>query len=188
MEKRIEQTYIKFIKALSKLLKEKDYEDISISEICEAADVKRPTFYNNFGDKENFIIQLIRFLYKKRPASLDKNKDFKDYCREFTFYCLSYIEKIRKQNNKPKYKIETSKLYYLCFGEIQRFLKKGYKERAYKDIDPIDEDFFVYRMASRILAFLIFFYNSDISIEEMKKHVNVTMNFHYIWYRFKNNL
>lgn len=142
MEKRIEQTYSKFLKALTKLLKQKDFEDITISEICEEAGVKRPTFYNNFGDKENFVIQITRYLYKKRPAYLDNIKDFKEYCKEFTYYCLKYIEKIRRPNKDNKYKIETSKLYYTFFAEIHTFLKKRYKNRAYPDVDPLDEDFF----------------------------------------------
>lgn len=184
MEKRIEQTYSKFLKALTKLLKEKNYEDISISEICEKADIKRPTFYNHFNDKEDFIVKMVRYLYKQRPASLNDIKDFKTFCKEFTFYCLKYLEKIRNPIKIGEGKIETSELYFVLFKEMHIFLKKRYQSRAYPEVDPADEDFFLYRMSSRIIAFLIFFYNSDTTMEEMKKHVDITMDFHYIWYFF----
>ncbi len=180
MEKRIEQTYSKFLSALTKLLKEKNYDDINISEICEKANVKRPTFYNHFDDKEDFIVKITRYLYKQRPASFENIKDFKTYCKEFTLYCLKYLDKIRTPKKIGSGKIETSKLYYVLFKEIHIFLKKRYQSRAYPDINPADEDFFLYRMSSRIIAFLIFFYNSDITLEEMKRHVNITMDFHYI--------
>ena len=68
MEKRIEQTYDKLLKAITLLLKEKDFEDISISELCKKAKVERPTFYNHFKDKEDFVIQIIRYLYKKKKC------------------------------------------------------------------------------------------------------------------------
>lgn len=180
MEKRIEQTYDKLLKAITLLLKEKDFEDISISELCKKAKVERPTFYNHFKDKEDFVIQMIRYLYKKRNVSIDDIKDFKEYCKAFLIYVLKYIDKIKNPDVKKESKIGTSKLYLLCFKEIHNFLRKRYSTRKYKDIKEEDEEFFVYRMSSRLLASLVYFYNSKISLDEMIQHIDVTLDFHYI--------
>ena len=46
--------------ALLALLKEKDYQDISITELCEKADVTRTSFYRNFKSKEDILFKRVR--------------------------------------------------------------------------------------------------------------------------------
>ncbi len=180
MEKRIEQTYDNLLQAITILLKEKEFEDITISELCEKAKIKRPTFYNHFIDKEDFAVKMFRYLYKKRDTRIDKIQDFREYSKAFCMYVLKYIEKIKNPYIKKENKIGTSKLYLVCFQEMYQFLKKRYNERKYQDIKEEDEDFFIYRMASRLLAAFIYFYNSTIDINDMIKHIDNTLNFHYI--------
>jgi AcrR family transcriptional regulator len=43
--------------AIFNLLKEKEYKDISISELCDKAWVSRCTFYRNYRDMDDIIYQ-----------------------------------------------------------------------------------------------------------------------------------
>lgn len=43
--------------ALIELLKEKDYKDITIKELTDEASVSRQTFYRNFKDKDDILLQ-----------------------------------------------------------------------------------------------------------------------------------
>ncbi len=52
---RIKRTYSQLIAAFLELLKSKSFDEISVSEICEAADVHRATFYKHFNDKYEFL-------------------------------------------------------------------------------------------------------------------------------------
>ena len=56
------ETRTKIIKAAEELFKQKDYEDISIREICQLADISIGAFYRHIGSKEQlfkiFHIQL----------------------------------------------------------------------------------------------------------------------------------
>ena len=52
---RVRRTYKQLIASFLKLLNEKSFDEISISEICEGADVHRATFYKHFEDKTEFL-------------------------------------------------------------------------------------------------------------------------------------
>lgn len=52
---RIKRTYSQLISAFLELLKSKSFDEISVSEICEAANVHRATFYKHFDDKFEFL-------------------------------------------------------------------------------------------------------------------------------------
>lgn len=65
--------------ALLKLLKEKEYKDISISEITTTAQVSRISFYRNFNDKDAIIKEYIHFTLndwnKNHPKTNDHTED-----------------------------------------------------------------------------------------------------------------
>ena len=48
--KRHQKTIAAIDRAFLSLLKEKDLKDISVSELCEKAEVNRSTFYDNYTD------------------------------------------------------------------------------------------------------------------------------------------
>ena len=45
-----------FSDALNELLKQKEFKDISVSELCKLSGVSRQTFYSLFGTKENILL------------------------------------------------------------------------------------------------------------------------------------
>ena len=51
--------------ALIVLMQEKDYHDITITEIAEKADVVRRTFYRNFESKEDVLESYLNVLFQK---------------------------------------------------------------------------------------------------------------------------
>lgn len=56
--------------AIFNLLKEKEYKDISISELCDKAWVSRCTFYRNYNDMDDIIYQ---FFMRKSKKWWDEN-------------------------------------------------------------------------------------------------------------------
>ena len=45
------------------LLKEKNFQDITISDLCKKADISRQTFYSLFKNKENILIYELKQNY-----------------------------------------------------------------------------------------------------------------------------
>ena len=62
---RVSRTKAKLFASFTELLSEKTFEDITISEICSRADVRRATFYKHFSDKYDFLAGLTRQLRLK---------------------------------------------------------------------------------------------------------------------------
>lgn len=52
-----------FLETLERLLQEKSFSKISISELCDASEVSRQTFYSLFGTKENILRYAIAHNY-----------------------------------------------------------------------------------------------------------------------------
>lgn len=60
LDLRVQKTYKALVEAFEGLLHEKEFESISVTEICDAAMIRRPTFYKHFLDKYDFITFFIK--------------------------------------------------------------------------------------------------------------------------------
>ncbi|MGN0149111.1 MAG: TetR/AcrR family transcriptional regulator [Clostridia bacterium] len=85
MDLRIERTYKLLTDALIELLTENDFENITVSEICEKAMVRRATFYKHFGDKYELYAFVVRQLQDefKETHSTDYDRS-----KPQTFYAM----------------------------------------------------------------------------------------------------
>ena len=75
--------------ALFKLMKEKPYARISVSEICKCAGVSRQTFYSLFESKDNVIAYSLERKYCFRPEEHDcccSSMSLEDLCHAYSFY------------------------------------------------------------------------------------------------------
>lgn len=79
---RIIKTKNSLCKALSALLNEKDITEISIADICAAADVNRSTFYKHFESKPDFVSFYISSLMGK-IASIFRSDVFASNSSDF---------------------------------------------------------------------------------------------------------
>ena len=57
---RIQKTYAALTQAFTEMLKVKQFEQITVKELCDAAMVRTATFYNHFSDKYEFADYVIR--------------------------------------------------------------------------------------------------------------------------------
>lgn len=62
LDVRVQRTINTLEKSLLKLGTEKAYDSITVAELCEAAGIRRATFYKHFKDKNDFLL----FTYRKR--------------------------------------------------------------------------------------------------------------------------
>lgn len=57
---RIQKTYAALTQAFTEMLKVKQFEQITVKELCDAAMIRTATFYNHFSDKYEFADHVIR--------------------------------------------------------------------------------------------------------------------------------
>lgn len=60
MDLRVERTYKSLVNAFMELLAQKNFEDISVAELCERAMIRRTTFYKHFADKDEFLVFFVK--------------------------------------------------------------------------------------------------------------------------------
>jgi AcrR family transcriptional regulator len=72
IDRRIQRTRLSLRSALLELLKKKNYDDISIEEITERANVGRATFYLHYKDKEDLLLEEFSEMSNERVETLLK--------------------------------------------------------------------------------------------------------------------
>ena len=80
--------------AMLQLLREKPYAQISVSDLCKAADISRQTFYTLFGSKDNVIVYALqRSRYEPGPGrEVCRSARFRDFCRAYSRYIVDQRE------------------------------------------------------------------------------------------------
>ena len=108
--------------SLETLLEKKNYDDITIKEICEGALVSKLTFYNNFYDKN----ELLKFMLTRRikeisikinalfPTKKTSNEVYKDVIKIIIHYFYENKEKFKKMVENDR--------SYVMFWNINTFV------------------------------------------------------------------
>ncbi|MGG5371336.1 TetR/AcrR family transcriptional regulator [Enterococcus sp. AZ196] len=105
MDRRKKKSRAAIFSAFLDLLKNKDFEKITINNIAEVADVSRGTVYLNFEDKYDLLDQLIKYYLKKLFL----------ICKEVPVDDKAYFPKIIKK--MFEYLDKNSDLYKSLFTE-----------------------------------------------------------------------
>ena len=102
MEKKTDLRIIKTKKviyeALIDLMKEKTFEEIKVSDICNKALINRSTFYAHYEDKYELLVEFINDLKSNFTNELDKRKhitDTRDYYMELIKLFIDHVEEYR---------------------------------------------------------------------------------------------
>lgn len=93
---RVKRTYKQLIESFLKLLNEKSFDEISISEICDNADIHRATFYKHFNDKTEFlnfcVQQLLSDVDFTPMLSYPTPENVKESCMSFVKVLFTFID------------------------------------------------------------------------------------------------
>ena len=177
MDKRIEKSYDKIQHAYSRLIMQKDYDDITVNDICIEAGIKRPTFYNHFNDKDDFLAKIFKYRLDNIVEfySLDRITSFKEFVLKLLKYDLVYLSNFKKQVGILNEEGHVSSMYYITFNVIDKFLLEKYKSMPESQKDGLTDDeqrFLVYSYSSMFLSYTMLFYVSkNLTVDEMVKKV-----------------
>lgn len=102
---RVQKTYDALIAALQELLIEKNFEEITVKELCARAKTRTATFYTHFSDKYDFFSFMIKELRRSfvKDAELTYNKeDASAYYTALVCKGMDYLEHNEKLSNSIK--------------------------------------------------------------------------------------
>lgn len=112
---RVQRTYTLLMTALMELMKEKDFENLSVSDICDKAGVHRATFYKHFNDKLEFI----RYCFENQLSGIEIDGLINDPTPENLRVGIRFcIDEIFNFVDKNFVVLETicSEKYYMSLG------------------------------------------------------------------------
>ena len=139
---RVVRTYEHLAEGLISLLKRKSFEDLSVSEICESANVHRATFYKHFNDKYEFLnycfnneLSKISFDVGADEANADNLKEnFMNFIR-VTFEFVSSQKAVFSTILSKKFSVSlgasfTSAVHNYCIDKISKIIPDAHPGRV----------------------------------------------------------
>lgn len=93
---RVKRTYDQLIEALIRLLSQKSFDDLTVLEICNEANVHRATFYKHFIDKHDFLNCCLKMklgeLNFESPNKEFSIEEMRENCMRMVKMVISFIE------------------------------------------------------------------------------------------------
>lgn len=116
---RIIKTYTALEKAFTELLEKKSFESITINELCDAAMIRRTTFYKHFADKYDYFSFYLSNMIQtsKDHVSIDI---IKDNPIEYTMLRLSEHLDFMRTHKKLVQKLINSNLIFFYYQTLQK--------------------------------------------------------------------
>ncbi|MGN0519115.1 MAG: TetR/AcrR family transcriptional regulator [Candidatus Fimenecus sp.] len=170
---RIQRTYKLLTDALLQLLAEKEFENITVGEICEKAMIRRATFYKHFGDKYElyaFVIRQLQDEFKCTHAPEydgDRPQDF--YVMMITDV-LHFADEHRLIVTSVLKNSGAGRLTDILSDEIEADIQRHLKENAASGAHLPGKPELIASMMTGALVYTIkrwLLYDMDVSIDEM---------------------
>ena len=74
MDKRKEKTINTIYNAFANLMREKDYDDITIQDLLEEASISRSTFYSHYKTKDELLLSISNHIFEHVFLELCKKR------------------------------------------------------------------------------------------------------------------
>ena len=114
---RVRKTKKALAEAFFSLLNEKSFEDITINELCDRADVRRATFYKHYTDKFNFLMSYVKSLRDRFDTLIWKSDKPDTTAKYYVAYAKRVVGFI-SENEHIISNLIKSNLLPTCFGII----------------------------------------------------------------------
>ena len=105
---RIVKTKAKLRGAFAKMMQTKSFDDITVFDLCDAAEVRRATFYRHYTDKYHFLSCIVSTIIEEivaKVGTIEENDNPIDY---YCNYVREVIEYFKAKNSLMKNIIESS--------------------------------------------------------------------------------
>ena len=142
---RVLRTQKRFTLALEELLNEKPFEDISVSDICDRAGMKRTTFYKYYKDKNDHLMSYARTLSERLHSEIvnggmtEHTSDYyAEYSRKLVGFCSKnarIFENILECSALPiVMKVLAKEIYFGTYNHIVESERMGMKLSASPEV------------------------------------------------------
>ena len=144
LDLRVRKTHKALLRSLYSLLSEKSFDEITVTELCDRAEVRKATFYKHFGDKTELFSYMIR---EMQQQAQEENKVVYDPARPQEFYLsvfryfLEFLDANEQFIRKILSSSARSAVIDLMTEQITRDIKLHIREDLAKDLKfPAEAD------------------------------------------------
>lgn len=125
---RVQKTKKLLFSSFMNMLAEGSYEDITVNSLCQAAGIRRATFYKHFSDKTDFSLFVMHTLREQFEKSIWKSGiQFDDGTRYYVAYVNAVIEFIDSNEAIVKNLLESAMLSSLLKMVVEQNAKKTFE-------------------------------------------------------------
>ena len=124
---RIVKTRLALHNALTELLEQKNFENITVNELCDVAMIRRATFYKYFSDKYDYFIFYISEIAKVSRNSISTDvliSNPLEYTERRLYDYLNFMRSHKKLINN----IKNSNLLFFFYQNIQQLFEEELRE------------------------------------------------------------
>ena len=107
VDRRIQRTYQQLTNALPRLLLQKDWDQITVQELCDEAVIRRTTFYQHFQDKHDFMRWRMQERLKEFSAYIDGVVPPQDPDEHFLLLSMRVLDYMNQHQPFEKVAMET---------------------------------------------------------------------------------
>lgn len=134
---RVRKTKKSLYEALLSIMKDKSFEEVKVSDICEVAMTNRSTFYDHFTDKYELFDSLIKDLEVELITKLEKNISYNN-SKEYYMNMIKLLFDHISENTDIYFSIINKNRNSIIMDMVYNTLIKDVKEHLIKsDIDNI---------------------------------------------------
>lgn len=155
------------VKAFKELLKEKDYEKISISDITRRAEINRKTFYYHFKDIHDLVVWTFDNEAIEHMRKFDMVTDYKEAIK----FIMDYLEENEAFVSKIAQGVAVAELRTFLYKDLYETTLTVVKNINSMRKEPLDDDFirFVSEFYTEAIAGALMHWAIDPTIRDRKK-------------------
>lgn len=171
MDLRKERTLKNLTEALVELLHEKTLEQISISELCDRAMIRRATFYRHFKDKTDlleFVVRQRREKIAERTMTAPEGVTIEAYCHIMTRELVKLVSEHRVILEHHRLSFSFAQEVNAVADEIGRELAKRIAQSQGIDSPTPETSVTAAFYASGLMAAVRWWVNEDATHDEEK--------------------
>ena len=172
--RQVQRTCSWILEAILLLIDEKPYESITVSDITNKAGIARQTFYRNYKDKDEVIIQYFKNIFNSELITVENINDKNKYENILLTFNIKYMMKHSKNLKKLMHAIGGIEYLFMDrFNVWQEMLIKQGKKKFNADT-LIVYRYKIYYQITGILRILLDWFKNDMPmpINDLVKLLN----------------
>jgi AraC-like DNA-binding protein len=171
--RQVQRTCSWILEAILLLMDEKPYDKISVSDIVNKAGIARQTFYRNFKDKDEVVVQYFSNIFNSELLSIENISEKNKQDNIVLTFNTKYMVHHRTNLKKLLTIVGIEDLFTDSFNEWQNLLINQRKNRLNKEAQLVYKYKIYYQITGIIIVIMDWFKNDmPTSVDNLVKILN----------------